>query len=260
MGGTTGVMDLGVVTPGAHDLIVKGQVTGFLCDTVLWSGTLSVPKPGVAADDDVLVPQGGAGSASTAVTGSPRPAGIAATLFHYGAAANVARLSVATYEGAPTGAADSLPIRASAYLDLRLENGDPADTIAAEFLPPSPILPPNPVLPPNPIVPPNPILPPNPIRLAYWTGNSWGQVRDSGGLRTSSRSPSTRRAHRQSQRYGYGVRDHPELLPRLRHSARVHAMNIAKRGAQSPSSGSYSMRSSSPSRTTGPRWSGSVPS
>jgi hypothetical protein len=175
MGGTTADR-LGVVAPGLHNLIVKGQVTGF-SDTVPGLGRCRCVNRG--ADDEVLVPQGAPvcrrGHRLVVRPASRRRCSSITD------AANVARLSVATYEGAPTGAADSLPIRASAYLDLRLENGDPADTIAAEFLPPSPILPPNPVLPPNPIVPPNPILPPNPIRLAYWTGNSWGQVRDSGG-------------------------------------------------------------------------------
>jgi hypothetical protein len=180
-GETTGLVDLGPVSPGTHTLTVTADVPlGINCDSRLWTGTLSVTTAGVTDDDIALVAPGEMATVSTAVTGSPRPAGVTATLTRTSSATTTARLSAITYDGLPSGLPPS-PIRAAGYLDLQLTNGDLGDSIAGEFLPPNPILPPNPVLPPNPIVPPNPILPPSPIRLAYWVGDAWSPVLDSFG-------------------------------------------------------------------------------
>ncbi|HEX5015658.1 MAG TPA: PxKF domain-containing protein [Candidatus Limnocylindrales bacterium] len=180
-GASTGLADLGPVTPGTHTLSVEALVhDDVACPTRGWSGQLAITTSDVATDDVAVVAPGGSATVSTAVAGSPRPAGVTATLFRSVDAAGTARISVATYDSLPAGVPPN-PIREAAFLDLQLENGDAGDVIAGEFLPPSPILPPNPVLPPNPIVPPNPILPPNPIRLAYWIGTSWAPVFGSGG-------------------------------------------------------------------------------
>jgi hypothetical protein len=179
-GASTGVVNLGPVTPGTHTLTVGADVAAtLLCDFRAWSGTLTVTGSGIVADDVAFAGPGDVVTVSTAVSGSPRPAGIAGTLTRSGTAAGTAQFSVATYAGIPSVLAPSPPpIRAAAYLDLQLTNADAGDTIAGEFLPPSPIQPSGPpIVPPNPIVPGGPpILPPNPIRLAWWTGSDWSPV------------------------------------------------------------------------------------
>ena len=174
-GASTGTINLGPLTPGTHTLSVEGEVPSSSCDVRSWLGTLAVTTSGVAATDSVLVQPGSTQSVSTVVFGSPRPAGIAATYTRSATATSASLISVTTYDGLPSGLPPN-PIRAAAFLDLQLTDPDDGDTIAGEFLPPSPILPPNPVLPPNPILPPSPILPPNPIRLAWWTGSEWSPV------------------------------------------------------------------------------------
>jgi hypothetical protein len=184
-GSSTGVAELGPVTPGTHTLSVEADVpNGLNCDSTSvrsWSGTLQVTTSGVAATDVAFVSPGSVVTVSTEVLGSPRPAGITATLTRSPVAAGVAQLSVVTYSGIPSFLGPSPPpIRAAAFLDLQLTNADAGDTIAGVFLPPNPILPPNPVLPPNPIIPTDPLLPPNPVRLAWWTGFEWSPVQQPG--------------------------------------------------------------------------------
>lgn len=187
-GGSTGLADLGPVSPGTHTLSVEAQVpygTCVACDSVSrgWSGVLSITTAGVADADTAVVAPGGSATVSTAVSGSPRPAGVTATLYRSASASGSATVSVATYVGLPSGLPGVPPIRAAGYLDLQLTNPDSGDVIAAEFFPPSqfqpggpPIFPPSPFLPGGP-----PILPPSPIRLAWWTGSSWDAVFGSGG-------------------------------------------------------------------------------
>jgi hypothetical protein len=189
-GGSTGSTALGPVAPGTHTLSLAVDVPpgGINCDSISarsWSGTLWVTTSGVAAADAGLAHAGGdIVTVSTAVTGSPRPAGITATLTRGATAAGVARISVATYAGIPSVLVPTPPpIRAAAFLDLQLTNADAGDRIAGEFLPPNPIIPGSPpILPPNPIIPSGPpILPPNPIRLAWWDGSGWSPVLVRGG-------------------------------------------------------------------------------
>jgi hypothetical protein len=176
-GGSTGVVDLGPVAPGTHTLTVAAVVPlSVECDLFAWSGTLSVTVDGVLDDDVAFVAPGGVATVSTAVAGSPRPAGITATLTRSASATATARFSVATYDGLPSGIPSPPPIRAAGYLDLQLTNADALDVIAGEFYPEDPILPPNPIVPPNPIYPGEPIVPPNPIRLAWWDGDAWSPV------------------------------------------------------------------------------------
>ena len=175
-GGTTGQIDLGPVAPGSHTLTVGADVPLlFGCDERLWTGTLTVTTSGIAATDVAFAGPGDVVTVSTVVLGSPRPAGIAATLTRSPTAAGVAQISVATYDGLPSGVPPN-PIRAAAFLDLQLTNADDGDTIAGEFVPPNPIFPTDPVVPPNPIFPNDPTVPPNPIRLAWWTGSDWAPV------------------------------------------------------------------------------------
>lgn len=183
-GASTGVVNLGPVTPGTHTLTVAADVPiNQFCDLRFWSGTLTVTGAGIVAEDvDFAYEPGDIVTVSTAVSGSPRPAGISATLTRGPTAAGTAQFSVATYIGLPSGVPGSPPIRAAAFLDLQLTNPDAGDTIAGEFLPPSPIFPNDPVLPPSPIAPGGPpILPPSPIRLAWWTGSDWSPVIQPGG-------------------------------------------------------------------------------
>jgi hypothetical protein len=182
-GGSTGDQDLGPVSAGAHTLSIEAEVPFLVtCDSRAWSGVATITTSGVAAGDRADVGPGGSATVSTVVAGSPHLAGITATLDRSSTATGTATISVLTYDALPPNPIlPPSPISPVAYLDLQLLNPDPGDTIAGEFLPPSPILPPNPVLPPSPIVPPNPILPPNPIRLAYWSGSSWAPVHGSGG-------------------------------------------------------------------------------
>jgi hypothetical protein len=179
-GGSTGIAEFGPVTPGTHTLTVQADVPLPLnCDLRIWSGTLTVTTSGVAASAVATVPPGGTATVSTVVAGSGL-AGVRATLFRSQAATSDALFAVATYDGLPTGVPPT-PIRAAAYLDLQLTNGDIGDVIAGEFLPPSPIFPTDPLLPPSPIFPTDPLLPPSPIRLAYWSGDAWSAVFDSSG-------------------------------------------------------------------------------
>jgi hypothetical protein len=179
-GASTGVATLGPVSAGTHKLSVAADVASSgSCDVRSWFGTLAVTTSGVAATDSALVYPGGTDTVSTVVFGSPRPAGIAATLTRSITAAGAALISVTTYDGLPSGLPPN-PIRAAAFLDLQLTNPDEGDEIAGEFLPPNPIFPTDPVLPPNPIIPTDPLLPPNPIRLAWWTGSEWSPVEQPG--------------------------------------------------------------------------------
>jgi hypothetical protein len=172
-GGGTGATALGPVAPGTHTLSLEVDVPITLgCDFRAWAGTLSVTTSGVAATDTAFAGPGDIVTVSTAVSGSPRPAGIAATYTRSGAAVGVAQISVTTYSGLPSGLPPD-PIRAAAFLDLQLTNADADDTIAGEFLPPNPILPPNPVFPNDPLFPTDSTLPPNPVRLAWWDGSDW---------------------------------------------------------------------------------------
>lgn len=187
---STGAVDLGPVSPGTHTLSVEAEVPiGIGCDTRGWAGTLTITTSGVADSDVAVVAPGGSATVSTAVGGSPRPAGITATLYRSASATTSATISVATYVGLPSGQPSGPPTRAAAYLDLQLTDAHVADRIDGEFLPPSPIFPNDPLLPPNPIIPNDPVLPPNPIRLAYWSGTSWDAVYGAGGaLPTYSRA------------------------------------------------------------------------
>jgi hypothetical protein len=182
-GASTGPADLGPVSPGAHTLSVEARVPlSISCDSRGWSGILSITTAGVADDDVAIVAPGRSATVSTAVTGSPRPAGITATLFRSARATGSATISVATFSDIPSVLIPSPPpIRAAGYLDLALANPDPRDVMAAEFYPVDPIFPNDPTLPPNPVFPNDPVLPPNPIRLAYWSGSSWDAVFGSGG-------------------------------------------------------------------------------
>jgi hypothetical protein len=176
-GASTGVAALGPLTAGTHKLSVEAEVASSgSCDVRGWFGTLAVTTSGVAASDVGTAMTGGdIVTVSTAVLGSPRPAGITATLTRSATAIGTAQISVATYDGLPSGLPPN-PIRAAAFLDLQLTNADAGDTIAGEFLPPNPILPPNPVFPTDPLFPTDPTLPPNPIRLAWWSGSDWSPV------------------------------------------------------------------------------------
>lgn len=177
IGGSTGKLVLGPVTPGTHTLTVGADVPLLTnCDARLWAGTLAVTNSGVAASDVAFVAPGGTRTVSTVVAGSPRPAGVRATLFRSQAATTSALISVATYSGLPSGVPTPPPIRAAAFLDLQLTNAHVDDRIDGDFLPPSPIFPNDPVLPPSPIFPNDPLLPPNPIRLAWWGGAGWQPV------------------------------------------------------------------------------------
>lgn len=179
IGGTTGKLELGPVTPGTHTLTVGADVPVLVnCDARLWAGTLAVTNSGVAASDVAFVAPGGTSTVSTVVAGSPRPAGVRATLFRSQAATTSALISVATYSGFPSGLPSPPPIRAAAFLDLQLTDAHVDDRIDGDFLPPSPIFPNDPLLPPNPIFPTDPLLPPNPIRLAWWSGAAWEPVFD----------------------------------------------------------------------------------
>jgi hypothetical protein len=182
-GASTGPADLGPVSPGAHTLSVEARVPlSISCDSRGWSGILSITTAGVADNDVAIVAPGGSATVSTAVTGSPRPAGITATLYRSASARGSATLSVATFSDIPSVLIPSPPpIRAAGYLDLQLTNANLGDVIAAEFYPVDPIIPNDPVLPPNPVQPSDPYLPPNPVRLAFWTGSSWDAVFGSGG-------------------------------------------------------------------------------
>lgn len=172
-GASTGAANLGPVAAGTHTLSVEAEVPVVSgCDPRGWSGTLNVTTSGVAASDVALVGPGDVVTVTTEVFGSPRPAGITATLTRSASAIGIARFSVTTYSGSPSGLPPS-PIRAAGFLDLQLTNPDAGDTIAAVFLPPSPIYPTDPLLPPNPVIPTDPLLPPNPIRLAWWGGGDW---------------------------------------------------------------------------------------
>ena len=177
-GATTGEVDLGPVTPGTHTLTVVADIPFLLsCDQRLWDGELVVTTSGVATTDSALVAPGGSATVSTAVVGSPRPAGVTATLYRSQAATTSARISVATFEGLPFG--PSLPpIRAAAYLDLQLTDAHADDWIDGEFIPTDPVFPTDPTVPPNPIFPTDPVMPPSPIRLAYWDGHAWAPVFD----------------------------------------------------------------------------------
>jgi len=187
VGGTTGVVDLGPVTPGTHTLTVGGSVTGAIqCDSLSWSGTLSVTTAGVSDDDVAIVPPGGDDTVSTVVTGSPRPAGIRARLFHAPTASASARISVATFDGLPAGLPDDPyqpgdQYRAAGFLDLQLAGADDDDEIVGEFYPIDPIYPVDPVYPTDPVYPVDPALPPTSVRLAYWDGHAWSRVLGSGG-------------------------------------------------------------------------------
>jgi hypothetical protein len=176
-GESTGVVDLGPVTPGTHTLTVGADVPPSLdCDSRAWSGELTVTGSGVLADDvGFAYMPGDVVTVSTEASGFPRPAGIRATLTRGSTATGTAQLSVVTYDGMPSGLPPN-PVRAAAFLDLQLTNPDAGDTIAGEFLPPNPIFPTDPVLPPNPVFPTDPILPPNPVRLTWWTGSDWSPV------------------------------------------------------------------------------------
>jgi hypothetical protein len=186
-GGTTGAMDLGPVSPGTHTLTVGGNVTGAIqCDSLSWSGTLTVTTAGVSDDDVAIVPPGGDDTVSTVVTGSPRPAGIRARLFHAPTASASARISVATFDGLPAGLPGDPyqpgdPYRAAGFLDLQLARADDDDEIVGEFYAMDPIYPVDPAYPIDPAYPVDPALPPNPVRLAYWDGHAWSRVLGSGG-------------------------------------------------------------------------------
>ena len=183
-GASTGVAELGPVTAGTHTLSVEADVpTSFSCDFRAWSGTLAVTTSGVVATDTAFAGPGDVVTVSTVVLGSPRPAGITATLSRSPTAIGTAQFSVSTYAGLPSAIPSGPPIRAAAFLDLQLTNADAGDTIAGQFLPPSPIQPsPPPILPPSPIIPGGPpILPPSPIRLAWWDGSDWSPVFAPGG-------------------------------------------------------------------------------
>lgn len=180
-GESTGVVNLGPVTPGTHTLTVGADVASSIdCEARSWSGTLNVTTTGVSGEAVAFVLPGETATVSTVVAGSPRPAGVAATLFRSQAATTTARFSVATYDGLPSGLPPN-PVRAAAYLDLQLTDAYFEDVIAGEFLPPNPVFPTDPTLPPNPVFPSDPILPPNPVRLAYWDGDAWSAVFDSSG-------------------------------------------------------------------------------
>ena len=176
-GASTGVANLGPVAPGTHTLTVGADVPStFLCDFRAWSGTLTVTGAGIVAEDVAFAGPGDVVTVSTAVSGSPRPAGIRATLTRSATAAGTAQFSVATYAGLPAGVPSPPPIRAAAYLDLQLIGADAGDGIAGEFLPPSPIIPTDPIFPTDPLFPTDPTLPPNPIRLSWWDGGDWSPV------------------------------------------------------------------------------------
>jgi hypothetical protein len=177
IGGSTGTVDLGPVTPGTHTLTIGADLPLLIsCDERTWTGVLTVTTSGVAASDAATVAPGEMATVSTIVAGSTL-GGVRATLFHSQAATSDALISVARYDGLPSGLPSPPPIRTSAFLDLQLSGADFEDTIAGEFLPPSPIQPsPPPILPPSPIFPTDPTLPPSPIRLAYWDGDAWSAV------------------------------------------------------------------------------------
>ena len=177
-GGSTGIVDLGAVAPGTHTLTVAADLPLLLsCDERLWTGTLTVTTPGVTVSDSALVAPGASATVTTAVAGSPRPAGITATLFRSQAATTSALISVATFDGLPSGQPSPPPIRTSAFLDLQLTDAHFEDVIAGEFIPTDPLVPSGPpILPPSPIIPTDPVLPPSPIRLAYWDGDAWSAV------------------------------------------------------------------------------------
>ena len=106
-GASTGVVDLGPVTPGTHTLTVVADVPlSVNCDSRAWSGTLTVTGAGILDEDVAFVLPGDVATVSTAVSGSPRPAGIEATLTRSGSAVGTAQFSVATYTGLPSGAAE----------------------------------------------------------------------------------------------------------------------------------------------------------
>lgn len=179
--GSTGVADLGPVSPGTHTLSVEAELPDSACDVRGWAGTLTITTAGVAASDVAVVAPGASATVSTAVSGSPRPAGITATLYRSASATTSATISVATYVGLPSEGPSPPPIRAAAYLDLQLTNAAGGDRIDGEFLPPNPVFPNDPIFPTDPLIPTDPLLPPNPIRLAYWSGASWDAVYGSGG-------------------------------------------------------------------------------
>jgi hypothetical protein len=176
-GASTGVLDLGPVSPGTHQVGVQAEGILGGCNTghlAAWSGTLSVGVSGLTAADTALVAAGDTATVSTVVSGSPAPAGVEATFTRSASADGLVTLTAATYGQNPVAAPQALPIMPLSFVDLLLFGGGSGDTLAAKFLPP------NPILPPNPVVPPNPILPPNPIRLVYWDGALWSPVRSSG--------------------------------------------------------------------------------
>ena len=119
-GQSTGTVDLGSVAPGTHTLRVEADAGGGLeCDSAFWDGTLSVTTTGVSDDDVAFVAPGDQDTVSTVVAGSPRPAGVSATLLRSQAATTAARISVATYDGLPQGAPSGPPIRAAGRTTCR---------------------------------------------------------------------------------------------------------------------------------------------
>jgi len=158
-----------------------------------WSGTLAVTTSGVTDHDVAFVPPGGSADVSTLVAGSPRPAGIIATLDRSGADPNaeVARLSVATYDGPPPESpgnpyapADPYsptdPYRVG-YIDLQLTNADDGDVIVGAFYAEDSVYPPDAVFPSNPLIPTDPLLPGDPYRLAYWLNDAWVPIYSANG-------------------------------------------------------------------------------
>ena len=87
-GGSTGQLDLGPVSPGAHTVSVEAEVPIVPgCDFRAWSGSVSITTSGVAAGNQASVGPGGSATVSTIVAGA-NLAGIRATLTRSGSASN----------------------------------------------------------------------------------------------------------------------------------------------------------------------------
>jgi hypothetical protein len=193
VGESTGAADLGPVTPGTHTLSLEAEAGGGAgCDSAAWAGTLSVTTAGVTDHDVAFVAPGDQDTVSTAVAGSPRPAGVTATLFRSQAATTAGRISVATFAGLPSGApsdpylptdpyAPTDPYRAAGFLDLQLTNSDAGDVIVGEFYPTDPMFIEPVVAPADPYSPGDPYQPSDPYRLAYWNVDNWAPVFSTGG-------------------------------------------------------------------------------
>jgi hypothetical protein len=99
IGESTDVVDLGPVTPGTHTLRVEADAGGggLECDSPAWEGILSVTTSGVTDHDVAFVNPDHHDTVSVP--------GITATLdrSNVSPTAAVARLSVATYDGLPSG-------------------------------------------------------------------------------------------------------------------------------------------------------------